>query len=112
MNTHPRRAYPTDLNDRQWSRLAFQFPLPPSPRGRPRTWAYREILNAIFYIVRSGEAWRLLPHDFSPWQTVYGYYWRGGHNRGWGKTNTALVCAVRGKEGGGAPPRAAPFLKT
>src|SRR2546430_6312127 len=109
MNTHPRRAYPTDLNDRQWSRLAFQFPLPPSPRGRPRTWAYREILNAIFYIVRSGEAWRLLPHDFPPWQTAYGYYLRGGANGRGGKLQTALVRGPRAQEGGGAPPPRAPF---
>ena len=70
METQPRRAYPTDLNDHQWSRLAHLFPLPRSARGRPRTWAYREILTAIFSLVRSGEAWRLLPHDFPPWQTV------------------------------------------
>jgi putative transposase len=72
METQPRRAYPTDLNNKQWGRLATLFALPTSGRGRPRTWTYREILNAIFYLVRSGEAWRLLPHDFPPWQTVYG----------------------------------------
>jgi putative transposase len=70
METHPRRAYPTDLKDKQWSRLAPLFPLGRRVRGRPRTWTYREIVNAILYLVRSGEAWRLLPHDFPPWQTV------------------------------------------
>jgi putative transposase len=70
MELQRRRPYPTDLNEKQWSRIAVQFPQLPRPRGRPRTWTYREILNAIFYIVRSGEAWRLLPHDFPPWQTV------------------------------------------
>ena len=70
METPPRRTYPTDLNDKQWIRFVSLCPLGRSSRGRPRTWAYREIINAIFYLVRRGEAWRLLPHDFPPWQTV------------------------------------------
>jgi transposase len=47
-------------------------------RGRPRLHPVREILNAIFYVVRSGRAWRLLPHDFLAWQTAYHYFrlWR------------------------------------
>lgn len=107
METQPRRAYPTDLNDKQWSRLAALFALPPSGRGRPRLWAYREIVNALFYIVRSGEAWRLLPHDFPPWQTVSGYYWRG-RNSGLGdQLNAALVPAVRQQAGRQAQPSAA-----
>jgi putative transposase len=70
METHSRRAYPTDLSDKQWQRIASLFPLGRSSRGRPRTWPYREIVNALFYLVRRGEAWRLLPPDFPPWQTV------------------------------------------
>jgi putative transposase len=109
METQPRRAYPTDLSDKQWSRLAHVFPLPRSTRGRPRTWAYREILNAIFYLVRSGEARRVLPHDFPPWQTVYGYYWRWRTNGlGVGDTLNLLVGkAVRHQEGREPPPSAA-----
>jgi putative transposase len=107
METQPRREYPTDLNDKQWSRLAALLALPMSGRGRPRTWAYREILNAIFYIVRSGEAWRLLPHDFPPWQTVYGYYWRWRNSGLWDTLNTALVKAVRQQEGREPQPSAA-----
>jgi putative transposase len=107
METQPRRAYPTDLNDKQWSRLAHLFPLPRSTRGRPRTWAYREILNAIFYLVRSGEAWRLLPHDFPPWQTVYGYYWRWRNCGLWDTLNTVVVKAVRQQEGREPQPSAA-----
>jgi putative transposase len=107
METQPRRAYPTDLNDKQWSRLAALFALPTSGRGRPRTWTYREILNAIFYLVRSGEAWRLLPHDFPTWQTVYGYYWRWRNSGLWDTLNTALVTAVRQQEGRAPQPSAA-----
>jgi putative transposase len=107
METQPRRAYPTDLNDHQWSRLAPLFPLPRSTRGRPRTWAYREILNAIFSLVRSGEAWRLLPHDFPPWPTVYGYYWRWRNSGLWDTLNTMLGKAVRQQEGREPQPSAA-----
>ena len=99
METQPRRAYPTDLNDQQWSRLAALFTLPPRGRGRPRTWTAREILNAIFYIVRSGEAWRLLPHDFPTWQTVYGYYCRWRNSGLWEQLNAALLPAVRQQAG-------------
>jgi putative transposase len=107
MQTKPRRAYPTDLSDKQWSRLATLFTLPTSGRGRPRLWAYREIVNAIFYIVRSGEAWRLLPHDFPPWQTVYGDYWRWRNSGRWDTLKAALVQAVRQQEGREPQPSAA-----
>jgi putative transposase len=107
MNTHPRRAYPTDLNNQQWSRIASLFSQAPRRRGRPRIWTYRESLNAIFYIVRSGEAWRLMPHDFPPWQTVYGYYWRWRNNGLWDTLNTALIAAVRQQAGRQAKPSAA-----
>jgi putative transposase len=107
MDTTPRRAYPTDLNDKQWTRIAPLFPQARSSRGRPRTWAYREIVNAIFYIVRSGEAWRLLPHDFPLWQTVYGYYWQWRNSGLWDTLNTTLVPAVRQQAGRHPQPSAA-----
>ena len=75
--TQPRRVYETDLTDAQWAILAPL--LPPAPGGgRPRTTDLREVLNAIFYNLRTGCAWGLLPHDFPPPGTVYGYYrdWR------------------------------------
>lgn len=96
-----------DLNDKQWHRIASLFPLGHSSRGRPRTWTYREIVNAIFYLVRSGEAWRLLPHDFPPWQTVYGYYWRWRNSGLWERLNAALVPAVRQQAGRPPHPSAA-----
>jgi putative transposase len=58
-----RRANQTDLPDAEWSYIAPHLPTPKAP-GRLRVHTLREILNAIFYIVRSGCAWRLLPHDF------------------------------------------------
>jgi len=78
MDKQPRQTYQTDLNDKQWNLIEPLVPQKHSKRGRPRTWPMREIWNAIFYVVRSGCAWRLMPHDLPPWQTVYGYYrqWR------------------------------------
>jgi transposase len=72
-----RRPYATDLSDDEWKILE---PLVPDakPGGRSRVHERRELLNAIFYVVRGGCAWRLLPHDFLPWQTAYHYFraWR------------------------------------
>ena len=65
----PRCAYPTDLSDAEFAYLEPLLP-PPRPRGRPRKHPVRELLDAIFYVVRTGCQWRLLPHEFPPWQTV------------------------------------------
>jgi putative transposase len=79
MNT--RQRYPSDLTDLQWDNIEHLFPPEQQPPGRPgrhRTYARREIVNAIFYLARAGCAWRMLPHDFPPWKTVsyYFYTWR------------------------------------
>ncbi len=75
--TQARGLYDTDLTDAQWEILEPLLPLPPGG-GRPRTTKMREVLNAILYLLRSGCAWDLLPHDFPPPGTVYGYFsrWR------------------------------------
>jgi transposase len=72
-----RRAYQSDLSDEEWEVLKPYLPVPQAP-GRPRLHPLREILNAVFYVVRGGCAWRLLPHDFPPRKTVYHYFraWR------------------------------------
>jgi putative transposase len=72
-----RKGYSTDVSDAEWSYLKAYLPTP-EPRGRPRVHGTREVLNAVFYIVRGGCPWRLLPHDFPPWKTVYHYFraWR------------------------------------
>jgi transposase len=53
-------------------------PARPKGHGRPRTYSLREILNAVFYLLKTGCQWRLLPHDFPRWPTVYHYFrkWR------------------------------------
>ena len=69
--------YQTDLTDREWDLLE---PRLPGPRGcgRRRAWSLRELVNAMFYVLRSGCAWRLLPKDFPPYTTVYRWFaeWR------------------------------------
>lgn len=71
------KQYPTDLTDEQWKLI--QPLLPKSkPGGRPRSVDLREVLNGIFYVVRGGGSWRMLPKDLPPWGTVPFYYrcWR------------------------------------
>jgi putative transposase len=67
-----RILYATDLTDAEWALLAPLLP-PESPIGRPRLHSLRAILNAIFYQLRTGGAWRFLPQEWPPWQTVYHY---------------------------------------
>ena len=98
--------YPTDLNDAQWNLLQPLLP-GPSPIGRPRTCDLRQILNAIFYGLQVGGAWRLLPRDFGPWSTVYGYFRRWSQAGVWAGINTALRESVRVQAGRPAQPSAA-----
>ena len=67
-----RIAYPTDLTDADWALLAPLLP-PAKAGGRRRDVDLREIVNAALYRQRGGCSWRLLPHAFPPWQTVYTY---------------------------------------
>lgn len=68
----PRRASPSGLTAAQWAAIAPMIP-DAAPGGHPRSVDKREIVEAILCILRAGCAWRLLPHDFPPWQTVYSY---------------------------------------
>jgi putative transposase len=71
MNT---QRYPTDQTDAQWTIIQALIP-PKKGRGRNRTVDLRRIVDAIFYISRTSCQYRMLPHDFPPWETVY-YYFR------------------------------------
>ena len=69
---HSRKAlrYQTDLTDAEW--VVMEPHLPPAHgTGRPRSWPMREIVNGIFYVMRAGCPWRLLPSDLPPWGTIY-----------------------------------------
>lgn len=101
-----RRTYSTDLSDEEWQLLE---PLVPGakPGGRPRVHRARELLDAIFYVVRGGCAWRLLPHDFPPWQTAYHYFRLWRLDGTWEKMHTALRETVRLRVGRDRAPSAA-----
>src|SRR4029077_14435032 len=69
--------YETDLTDAEWAVIEPHMP-PPANRGRPRDWSFREIMNGLFYVLRGGIPWRLMPTDLPPWPTVYRWFaaWR------------------------------------
>src|SRR5204863_1673556 len=96
---HPpmRKPYPSDLTDAQWDIIR---PLIPVHRvGRPREVDMREVLNSIFYLLRTGCQWDMLPHDLLPKSTVYDYFacWR--HDGTWQRVLDALRQAVRRQAG-------------
>jgi putative transposase len=62
-------SYPTDLSDAEFEHIEEHLPTA-NQRGRPKIHAPREILNAIFYVLKSGCPWRLLPREFPPWRSV------------------------------------------
>ena len=89
-----RRAYPTDITDAQWQVIEPLIP-PAKPGGHPRTVNMREVVNGIFYVTRTGCAWRYLPHDLPPWGTVW-YYFRKWRKEGvWQQINDTLRTQVR-----------------
>ena len=101
-----RRAYATDLTDTQWAAIAELVP-DALPGGRPRRATSRELVNAVLYALRGGQAWRLLPHDFPPWQTVY-YYLRRWQAEGvWQRIHHAVLMADRERARREASPTAA-----
>ena len=93
-----RKSYPTDVTDGQWRLLASSIP-PSKPGGRPRSTVMREVVNAILYVVRTGCAWRHLPHDFPPWITVYYYFRRFQQDGTWRTIHDRLRGRVRRKAG-------------
>jgi putative transposase len=104
--TSARRAYATDLTDAEWQLLAPLIPAP-KPGGRPAIHDRRELANAMAYWVRAGCAWRLLPHDLPPWQTVY-HYFRCWRQQGlWEQVHGVLRVQERVRQGRRPTPSAA-----
>jgi putative transposase len=101
-----RKPYPTDLTDEQWKLIAEFLP-PPLPGGRPRKTDLREVVNAILYLVRSGCQWRMIPHEFPPWKTVYNYYRAWIANAVWDEIVACLRSDVREQSGRNDQPRVA-----
>jgi len=92
------KCYSTDLSDAEWECLQLHVPAP-KKRGRPRIHGPREILNAIFYVLKSGCPWRLLPKDFPPWETVYWWFGRWRTDGTFERFNAALRERVRSRLG-------------
>ena len=98
--------YGSDLSDAEWEIIAAYMP-PPARTGRPRQWPVREIMNAIFYVLRAGCAWRMLPKDFPPMTTVYGWFLRFRREGLFEIINHHLVMLERERVGREASPSAA-----
>lgn len=101
-----RKRYPSDLTDAQWKRIEALIP-PAKPGGRDRAHSMREIVDALFYVLRSGCSWRMLPHDLPPWQTVYTYFRQWRDDGTIERIHTALRQQVRLAAGREAEPSAA-----
>jgi len=93
-----RKAYKTDLTDAQWQILEPLVP-PPKSGGHPRTVNMREVVNGIFYVLRTGCGWEMLPHDLPPYSTVYQYFRRWQKTNVWQQMNNALRQQLRQVEG-------------
>lgn len=102
--------YPSDLTDDEWAIIKPFFPDPgyDKPKnGRPRDWPYRLILDAIFYVDKTGCQWRQMPSDFPPWGTVYTYFRNWKLDGTWQRVHDALREKVRLQAGKLAQPTAA-----
>ena len=86
--------YPSNLTNAEWKLIE---PLVPGPKlfGRPPRYPKRAILDAIFYVVRGGCAWRMLPHDLPPWRIVYYYFMVWRRDGLWAQMHDTLRDAVR-----------------
>src|SRR5881628_1709064 len=91
------QTYPSDVSDAQWALIEPHLPV--YPGGRPRTTDLRDVVDAIFYLLRTGCQWRYLPKDFPPKSTVWRYFDEWRHNGTLECVHDALREKVRRKEG-------------
>lgn len=89
-----RLPYPSDLSDEQWALIEALVPKV-KPGGRPAEYTRREIVNAIFYVLRSGCAWRMIPHDLPYWESAYAYFRMWQADGTWERIEAALRRKVR-----------------
>jgi putative transposase len=98
-------TYPSDLSDAQWALVRPLIPV--YPGGRPRSTDLRDVVDAIFYLVRTGCGWHYLPKDFPPRSTVWRYFDEWRHNGTLDRIHDALRNRVRARAKPGAPPTTA-----
>ena len=101
-----RKPYPSDLTDEQWEELAPLLPAA-KPGGRHRSVDLREVINGILYVLRSGCAWRMMPHDLPPWSTAWGHFLKWRKDGTWECIHDSLQPRVREMEGREPTPSAA-----
>lgn len=99
-------SYPSDLTDEQWKLIQPLIP-EPRPGGRPRSVEMRSVVNAVLYLNRSGNAWRMLPRDFGPWSSVYHYFRMFRNDGTWQRLHDTLRARVRRNAGKKPTPSAA-----
>lgn len=92
------KKYPSDLTDSQWNLIKDFFPAPKST-GRPRTVCFRQVVNAVLYLVFTGCQWRFLPADYPNWQTVYYYFRQWQRTHLWQRIHATLRAKLRQKLG-------------
>jgi transposase len=100
------QRYQSDLTDEEWCVIEPHLPKPRA-KGRPRSWAMREIINGIFYVMRAGCTWRLLPSDFPPWGTIYRWFATFRDDGRFEAINHTLVMEDRERVGREASPTGA-----
>lgn len=99
------KVYASDLSDAEWEVLRPLIPRS-KPIGRDRTTSMRAVVNGIFYVTRSGCQWRMLPKEYPPWQTVYGYFSRWKKDGTWEAIHDTLRDEVRAEAGRNEQPSA------
>jgi putative transposase len=101
-----RKAYASDMTDEEWGQLERLVPAA-KMGGRPRSVDMREVMNGIFYVVRTGCQWGMLPHDFPAKGTVYHYFNTWRKNGTWEAINRVLRETYRAQIGRETTPSAA-----
>lgn len=93
-------SYPSSLTDLEWETVRPLLPKAPTGlRGRPREHSRRDLLNGIFYILRTGGAWRFMPNDLPHWKTCYHYFRLWAKQGHWQRIHDAIRDLLRMKHG-------------
>lgn len=92
------QIYPTDLTDSQWNLIKELIPSA-KPGGRPRSLDTRLVINAIFYVVVGGIKWRMLPHEYPCWKSVYHYFRQWRISGDWQRLHDTIRAQVREQVG-------------
>lgn len=81
--------YPSDLKNSEWEKIKHHFDV--GNYGKSRKYDLKTLVNAVFYLVKTGCQWRFIPKEYPPWKTVYSFYKRAKDRRVWEKIMYDLV---------------------